>query len=74
MAGVDDGELAELKARELAVVEARAARYRAGRPRQPLDGRVALIVDDGLATGSTALAACQVARARGAARVVLAVP
>ena len=34
----------------------------------------AVIVDDGIATGSTARAACQVARAHGAARVVLAVP
>ncbi len=74
MAGVDESELAQIKARELAAVEARAARYRAGRPRQPLDGRVAVVVDDGIATGSTAMAACQVARAQGAARVVLAVP
>ena len=44
------------------------------RPRQPLDGRIAVVVDDGIATGSTARAACQVARAQGAARVVLAVP
>ena len=36
--------------------------------------RTALIVDDGVATGATAKAACQVARAQGAARVVLAVP
>jgi putative phosphoribosyl transferase len=35
---------------------------------------VAVVVDDGIATGSTARAACQVARAHGAARVVLAVP
>src|SRR5207245_1046809 len=40
----------------------------------PLAGRIAVIVDDGIATGSTARAACQVARALGAARVVLAVP
>jgi putative phosphoribosyl transferase len=33
-----------------------------------------IVVDDGIATGSTARAACQVARAQGAARVVLAVP
>ena len=33
-----------------------------------------MIVDDGIATGSTARAACRVARAHGAARVVLAVP
>jgi putative phosphoribosyl transferase len=44
------------------------------RPREPLDGRVAVVVDDGIATGSTARAACQIARAAGAARVVLAVP
>ena len=41
---------------------------------QPLDGRVAVVVDDGIATGSTARAACQIARALGAAPVVLAVP
>ena len=55
-------------------MEARAARYRAVRPREPLAARVAVVVDDGIATGSTARAACQVARAHGAARVVLAVP
>jgi putative phosphoribosyl transferase len=33
-----------------------------------------VVVDDGIATGSTARAACQVARALGAARIVLAVP
>jgi putative phosphoribosyl transferase len=37
-------------------------------------GRTALIVDDGIATGATARAACQVARAHGATRIVLAVP
>src|ERR1019366_6209914 len=41
---------------------------------EPLHGRVAVVVDDGIATGSTARAACQIARAHGAARVVLAVP
>ena len=43
-------------------------------PRVPLTGKTAIVVDDGIATGSTARAACQVARAHGAARVVLAVP
>src|SRR5271166_460888 len=73
-AGVRANELAVVQAREQARVEARAARYRVHRPREPLAGRVAVIVDDGIATGSTAKAACQVARAHGAARVVLAVP
>jgi predicted phosphoribosyltransferase len=39
-----------------------------------LTGRTALIVDDGIATGSTARAACEVARAQGVARIVLAAP
>jgi putative phosphoribosyl transferase len=71
---VPEDELAAVQAREQAAVEARAARYRARWPRQPLNGKVAVVVDDGIATGSTARAACQIARAHGAARVVLAVP
>jgi putative phosphoribosyl transferase len=73
-ARVPANQLAAVQAREQALVDARAARYRARRPREPLAGRVAVVVDDGIATGSTAKAACQVARAHGAARVVLAVP
>ena len=74
VAGVSEDELAAVQAREQAQVDARAARYRAYRARLPLEGRVAVVVDDGIATGSTARSACQVARAHGAARVVLAVP
>lgn len=66
--------LALIAAREHEDVERRAQRFRAGRPPLPLAGRLALLVDDGIATGSTARAACRVARARGARRVVLAVP
>ena len=72
--GVSEDEFAAVQAREQAAVEARAARYRVRRPREPLNGRVAVVVDDGIATGSTARAACQIAREHGAARVVLAVP
>ncbi len=72
--GVSEDELAAVQAREQAAVQARAARYRVRRPREPLHGQVAVVVDDGIATGSTARAACQIARAHGAARVVLAVP
>ncbi len=74
LAGVSEPDLARVEARERAEVARRAARYRGRRPRRPLDGQVAVVVDDGIATGSTARAACQVARALGAARVVLAVP
>jgi putative phosphoribosyl transferase len=66
--------LAAVEMRERAELERGAQRFRCDRARTPLSGRTAIIVDDGVATGSTALAACQVARAQGAARVVLAVP
>ena len=73
-AHVSEAEFAEAERRERAEVERRALRFRGDRPRLALEGRTALVVDDGIATGSTARAACQVARAQGAARVVLAVP
>jgi len=73
-AGVSENVLAAVQAREQAEVDTRAGWYRPVRPREPLDGRMAVVVDDGIATGSTARAACQIARALGAARVVLAVP
>ena len=72
--GISADELAAVEAQERAELERRASRYRRGRARQPVDGCTAVVVDDGIATGSTARAACQVARAQGAARVVLAVP
>jgi putative phosphoribosyl transferase len=74
MAGVSDEELAAVESRERAELERRARLFRGGRPRATLEGRVAVIVDDGIATGSTARAAAQVARRLGAARVVVATP
>jgi len=67
-------EFADMERRERAQVEDRALRFRGDRPRLMLEGRTAVVVDDGIATGSTARVACQVARAQGAGRVVLAVP
>lgn len=72
--GADERDIAAAEVREHAELDQRAGRYRGSRPSIPLEGRTVLVVDDGLATGATALAACRVVRAKGAARIVLAVP
>jgi putative phosphoribosyl transferase len=74
LAGVTAEQLAAVEARERVELDRRAARFRGGRPRVPLAGRTVVVVDDGIATGSTARAACQVVRAQGATRIVLATP
>jgi putative phosphoribosyl transferase len=71
---VNEAGFAEVERQERQEVARRARRFRGDRTRLPLAGRTALIVDDGVATGSTARAACRIARAQGAARVVLAAP
>ncbi|WP_316524676.1 phosphoribosyltransferase family protein [Kitasatospora brasiliensis] len=73
-ATVTDDQLAEVERQERAELERRARRYRGDRPPADLRGRTVVVVDDGIATGSTARAACRIVRERGAARVVLAVP
>jgi putative phosphoribosyl transferase len=72
--GLSGAEIDSVEGRERAELDRRVGRLRGGRPPVPLAGRTVVIVDDGIATGATARAACQVARARGAGRVVLAVP
>jgi putative phosphoribosyl transferase len=72
--GVTQEALAAVVRGEGAELKRRAELFRGDRTRVPLTGRIALIVDDGIATGSSARAACLVARAQGAVRVVLAVP
>ena len=74
MAGVSEQAFAEVEERERRELERRIRQFRGDRPRIPLRGRTAVIVDDGVATGSTARAACQVARHLGASRVVVAIP
>ena len=71
---VSGAQLAEITERELDEVARRAEAIRQVLPRVDLDGRTAVIVDDGVATGATARAACEVAVAHHARRVVVAVP
>ncbi|MFJ3162639.1 phosphoribosyltransferase family protein [Streptomyces kanasensis] len=73
-AAVGEHDRTRVEEAERTVLEDRLRRYRRDRGGVPLRGRTAVLVDDGAATGSTALAACRVARAHGAARVVVAVP
>lgn len=71
---VSQADLAAVEHTEEAELARQARRFRGDRPRVNLDGRTVILVDDGIATGATAAAACEVVRAQGAARVVLAVP
>lgn len=74
LAGVKPEELGAAQAHARVEVQHRLRALRGDRPPAQLSGRTALVVDDGIATGSTARAACRIARSLGAARVVLAVP
>lgn len=72
--GADAEAIARVERRERDLLEARVRLYREGRPRERLEGRTAIVIDDGIATGATARAACIAARDAGAARVVMAAP
>lgn len=73
-ADVSPSEIERVLRRERDELERRTTMYRAGRARTSLEGCTAVIVDDGIATGATARAACEVARLHGARHVVVAVP
>jgi putative phosphoribosyl transferase len=68
------GYLDRVIATETRELERREALYRGGRAAVPVAGRTVLVVDDGLATGSTAAAAVRALRHAGARHIVLAVP
>ncbi|RKN40532.1 phosphoribosyltransferase family protein [Streptomyces hoynatensis] len=70
---IRERDIAEVESAEREELARRARAYRDGGEPVSVAGRTAVIVDDGIATGATARAACRSARARGAERVVLAV-
>ena len=74
LAGADHAYLRQEAARQLELIRQRRRRYTPGRGAVPAAGRTVVVVDDGLATGSTMIAALHSARARHPGRLVCAVP
>jgi predicted phosphoribosyltransferase len=72
--GIPNAVIDQIAREEQIELERRERAYRAGRPPFDLRGRVVVLIDDGLATGSTMRAAVQAVRARAPATVIVAVP
>ena len=74
MTGVDEAEFDAVCQRELAEIERRRRSFLGTRVPSEVEGRVAIVVDDGVATGATTRAALRAVRARRPKTLVLAVP
>ena len=74
MLGVSESYLEREIAEEEREIQRRSEAYRRGRPPVDVKDKVAVVVDDGIATGGTATAAVRWAKAEGARKVILAVP
>lgn len=74
LSGADASYLERARARELQELERRRARYLGGRTQVSPEGRTAIVVDDGLATGATMKAALIAMRQQGATKLCVAVP
>lgn len=73
-AGLSEADIAEIAGAARAKIGSLAASLRGGRDAQVIAEKTVIVVDDGLATGLTALAAVRYLRRQGAGRIVLAVP
>jgi putative phosphoribosyl transferase len=71
---VTDQAIREVAAEELQELERRERLYRSGRPPLSVAGKTVILVDDGIATGSSILAAVAALRRQQAARIVVAIP
>ncbi len=74
LAGIEDAEFKRVCDEELAEIERRRKLYLGSRERIEVAGRIAIVVDDGIATGATTRAALRATRARKPNKLVLAVP
>jgi putative phosphoribosyl transferase len=74
LAGVEETEFKAVCDREMREIERRRKRYLGDRPHPEVAGGVAIVIDDGIATGATIRAALQATRMRKPAKLVLAVP
>lgn len=72
--GLSQAAIDQVAADEHVELERREREYRRAQPPLPVQGRVVILVDDGLATGSTMKAAVQSVKALGPARIIVAVP
>lgn len=72
--GVSRKYIEERAEEELGEIERRRAKYLRGRAQQPLSGRTVVLVDDGIATGTTVRAALKALRRAQPGRLILAVP
>jgi putative phosphoribosyl transferase len=71
---ISSEEISEIVAREEREIVRREALYRAGLPPLPIESRVVVLVDDGLATGASMLAAVHAVRQHNPTSVTIAVP